>query len=646
MSKSKTSLVIALRRKLFRAAIFLGGFGFVAGSTLFALAWFTVDIPDPNAYVNSQTTVIQYSNGQEIGRIGAQNRQILPLAKIPLRLRYAVMAAEDKKFYSNRAFSVTGIISAVADNVLTLGNGRGGSTITQQYAKTAFLTPERSIQRKVKELVIALKLENAMTKDQILENYLNTIYFGRGSYGVQTAAQQYFNRNVNQLSISQSAVIASILRSPGLYDPALGGGNPARIEARFKYVIQGMLDEKWITEEEAAAAKLPVINPRTTGGSLSGPKGYIIDAAQKELSKLGFTTEQLMVGGYVIKTTIVQKAQTAAVDAVNRFSPKDAPENLHIGLVAIRPGTGEIISMYGGKDYVVRQLNDATQSIALAGSTFKPFALIAALEQGIPLTSMWNGDSPQTFDDLGRPYIVKNYGDEGWGQIDLLAATQHSINTIYVPLGMKAGLDKVVDVARRAGIPENVAMIPTPSVSLGVASPHVIDVANSYATFAANGIYAKPYLIASVSGPNNGLLYEGKPETREAFTADVAADLTYALKSVVNGGTGAAALSLGRPAAGKTGTSQSNASAWFSAYTPQLAASVALFRDSASESLNGIGGLTSVTGGSFPARIWTAFMKGALKDEPIMQFPAPSNIGGLDPIVMTSGGVQTPKKKR
>jgi len=637
--------MVALRRKLLRAAIFLGGFGFVAGSTLFALAWFTVDIPDPNAYVNSQATVIQYSNGQEIGRIGAQNRQILPLAKIPLRLRYAVMAAEDKNFYSNRAFSVTGLISAVADNVLTFGKGRGGSTITQQYAKTAFLTPERSIQRKVKELVIALKLENAMTKDQILENYLNTIYFGRGSYGVQTAAQQYFNRNANQLSISQSAVIASILRSPGLYDPALGGDNQKRIEARFKYVIEGMLEEKWITQEEAAAAKLPVIAPRTAGGSLSGPKGYIIDAALKELSKLGFSNEQLMVGGYVIKTTIVQKAQTSAVDAVNKLTPKGAPENLHIGLVAIRPGTGEIISMYGGKDYVVRQLNDATQSIALAGSTFKPFALIAALEAGIPLTSMWNGDSPQTFDDLGRPYIVKNYGDEGWGQTDLLNATQHSINTVYVPLGMKAGLDKVVDVARRSGIPESVAMIPTPSVSLGVASPHVIDVANSYATFAANGIYAKPYLIASVAGPNKGILYEGKPETREAFSAEVAADLTYALKSVVNGGTGAAALALGRPAAGKTGTSQSNASAWFSAYTPELAASVALFRDSASESLNGIGGLTSVTGGSFPARIWTAFMKGALKGEPITEFPAPSNIGGLDPVVYTDGGVQTPKKK-
>ncbi len=639
-----------IKTKLIRAAVFLTGFGFVAGSTLFALAWFTVDIPDPNAYVNSQATVIQYSNGQEIGRIGAQNRQILPLAKIPLRLRYAVMAAEDRNFYSNRAFSVSGISQAVLSNVLTLGKGRGGSTITQQYAKTAFLTPERSIQRKIKELVISLKLENAMTKDQILENYLNTIYFGRGSYGVQTAAQQYFNRNANQLSISQSAVIASILRSPGLYDPFYGdkeqkARNLARLEARFKYVIDGMLEEKWITAEEAKAAKMPSIAPRTSGGSLSGPKGYIIDAAQKELSKLGFTQEQLMVGGYVIKTTLEQRAQQSAVDAVNKLYPSKAPANLHIGLVAIRPGTGEVVAMYGGKDYVVRQLNDATQSIALAGSTFKPFALIAALEQGIPLTSMWNGDSPQTFDDLGRPYLVDNYGGEGWGQVDLMTATQHSINTVYVPLGMKAGLDKVVDVARRAGIPENIAMMPTPSVSLGVASPHVIDVANSYATFAANGIYAKPYMVKEVIGPNKGVLYQGKPKTQEVFSKEVMADLTYALKSVVNGGTGAAALALGRPAAGKTGTSQSNASAWFSAYTPNLAASVAFFRDSASESLNGIGGLTSVTGGSFPARIWTAFMKGALRDEPVMEFPQPANIGGLDPIVMTSGGKQTPKKK-
>ena len=633
-----------MRRLVIRAGIFIAGFGFIAGSTLFAFAYFTVSVPDANAFVNSQSTIIQYSNGEEIGRIGSENRQILPLAKIPMNVRHAVLAAEDRSFYSNRAFSITGIARAVLNN-LRGGSLQGGSTITQQYAKTAFLTPERTIQRKIKELVIAIKLENQLSKDQIFENYLNTIYFGRGAYGVQTASQQYFNRNVDQLTNAQAIVISCILRSPGYYDPSYSKENEKRLTDRFDYVVKGMVDAEWLSPEDAAKIKFPVISPRVTSGSLSGPKGHIIEAVTKELKNLGFTEEQLMVGGLVIKTTIDQQAQTAAVDAVNKLTPTKVPENLHIALVAIRPGTGEVVAMYGGADYLKRQLNDATQAIALAGSTFKPFALVAALESGIPLTSMWNGDSPQTFDDLGKPYVVGNYGNEGWGQVDLLFATKHSINTVYVPLGQKAGLDKVVDAARRAGIPETVAMIPTPSVALGPASPHVIDVANSYATFAAQGIKAKPFLVTSVTGSNKGVLYEGKPQTEEVFSKEVMADLTYALKSVVNGGTGAAALGLGRPAAGKTGTSQSNASAWFSGYTPQLAASVSFFRDDATQSLNGIGGLTSVTGGSFPARIWTAFMKGALKGEPVMDFPAPSNIGGLDPIVMTSGGVQSPKKK-
>ena len=632
-----------MRKLLIRAAIFVGGFGFIAGTTLFAFAYFTVSIPDANAFVNSQSTIIQYSNGEEIGRVGSENRQIVPLAKIPMNVRNAVLAAEDRSFYSNRAFSVTGIARAVINN-LRGGSLQGGSTITQQYAKTAFLTPERTIQRKIKELVIAIKLENQLSKDQIFESYLNTIYFGRGSYGVQTASQQYFNRNVDQLTNAQAIVISCILRSPGFYDPSYSKENEERLTARFDYVLKGMVEAKTLTPEDAAKIKFPTVAPRVTSGSLSGPKGHIIEAVSKELKSLGFTEEQLQVGGLTIKTTIDQRAQTAAVDAINKLTPTKVPENLHVALVAIRPGTGEVVAMYGGADYLKRQLNDATQAIALAGSTFKVFALAAALEAGIPLTSMWNGDSPQTFDDLGKPYEVGNYGNEGWGQVDLLFATKHSINTVYVPLGQKAGLDKVVDAARRAGIPESVAMMPTPSVALGPASPHVIDVANAYATFAAQGIKSKPYLVTSVIGSNKGVLYEGKPQTEEVFSKEVMADVTYALKSVVNGGTGAAALALGRPAAGKTGTSQSNASAWFSGYTPQLAATVSFFRDDATQTLNGIGGLTSVTGGSFPARIWTAFMKGALKGEPVMDFPAPSNIGGLDPIVMTSGGVQTPKK--
>ena len=633
-----------MRKFFIRSAIFLAGFGFIAGATLFAFAYFTVSVPDPNAFVNSQSTIIQYSNGEEIGRIGSENRQIVPLAKIPMNVRHAVLAAEDRSFYSNRAFSITGIARAVINN-LRGGSLQGGSTITQQYAKTAFLSPERTIQRKIKELVIAIKLENQLSKDQIFESYLNTIYFGRGSYGVQTAAQQYFNRNVDQLTNAQAIVISCILRSPGFYDPSYSKENEERLTNRFDYVVKGMIEAEWLSEEDAAKLKFPTIAPRVTSGSLSGPKGHIIEAVSKELKSLGFTEEQLLVGGLVIKTTIDQKAQTAAVDAINKLTPTKVPENLHIALVAIRPGTGEVVAMYGGADYLKRQLNDATQAIALAGSTFKSFALVAALEAGIPLTSMWNGDSPQIFDDLGKPYEVGNYGNEGWGQVDLLFATKHSINTVYVPLGQKAVLDNVVSAARRAGIPETVAMMPTPSVALGPASPHVIDVANAYATFAAQGIKSKPYLVTSVLGSNKGVLYEGRAQTEEVFSKEVMADLTYALKSVVNGGTGAAALALGRPAAGKTGTSQSNASAWFSGYTPQLAASVSFFRDDATQTLNGIGGLTSVTGGSFPARIWTAFMKGALKGEPVMDFPAPSNVGGLEPIVMTSGGVQTPKKK-
>ena len=624
-----------VRKIILRSAIFIGGFTFIAGASLFAYAYFTISIPDPNSFVNSQSTIIQYSNGVEIGRLGAQNRTIVPLARIPLNVRQAVLSAEDRAYYSEKAFSVTGIIRALLNN-LRGGPVQGGSTITQQYSKTAFLTPERTITRKVKELIIAIKLESQLSKDQILENYLNTIYFGRGSYGVETAAQQYFNRSVDHLTLAQAAVIASILRSPGYYDPAYSKENMKRLKWRFAYVIEGMVQSNWITKEEAAAIKFPAIRPQVTSGALSGPKGYVMALAQKELNSLGFTDAQLLVGGLIVKTTLNQRSQQAAVDAVDKQTPKNAPANLHVGLVAIRPGTGAIVALYGGKDYLVRQLSDATQSIALAGSTFKPFALIAGLEAGIPLTSKWNGDSPQIFDDLGKPYPVSNYGNNQWGQVNLLKATSQSVNTIYVPLGIKVGPDKVVDAARRAGIPASVEMVATPSVTLGVASPRVVDVAAAYATFAARGIYAKPFLIDQVQGSNKGVLYQARPQGQEVFSKNVIADLTYALELVVRSGTATfGTAGLGRPAAGKTGTSEQNASAWFSGYTPQLAASVAFFRDNASQTLNGIGGLNSVTGGTFPAKVWTAFIKVALMGQPKLAFPKPVYIGGKKAIEMT-----------
>jgi membrane peptidoglycan carboxypeptidase len=240
-----------------------------------------------------------------------------------------------------------------------------------------------------------------------------------------------------------------------------------------------------------------------------------------------------------------------------------------------------------------------------------------------------------------------------------LNATIHSVNTVYVPLGIKAGVEKVVDVARRAGIPESVEMIASPSVSLGSSSPHVIDLANAYATFAAEGVYAKPFIINEVQGPNKGILYQGRIQAQEVFRKDVMADLTYALHQVTISGTGAVVgARLNRPAAGKTGTANDNASAWFNGYTPEVAASVAFYRDNATESLNGIGGLTSVTGGSFPARIWAEFVKGYLGKAPVQDFPPASNIGGteplnfinavpqMDPALIPPSPTPTPKKKK
>ena len=626
MATQRSGRKVSRKRLVLRWGLFLGGLGFFAGSVLLVFSYFTVQIPDPNAYVTSQATILTYDDGSEFARIGAQNRTSVPLGKIPLDLRHAVLAAENRNFYREHAISPTGIIRALF-NMARGGAVQGGSTITQQYAKTAFLTPDQTIKRKIRELIIAIKLENSMTKDEILENYLNTIYFGRGAYGVETAAQVYFGKSVRDLTLRQSAVLASVLRSPGYYDPGLREGNAERLAARYRYTIRGMVSAGWADKKLLENLEMPKVLARSKTGILAGPKGYLVSAVQKELNNLGFSDEKLMVGGLRVTTTLNKKAQEAAVLAVEKESPKDAPDDLYIGLAAVRPGTGAILAMYGGRDYVERQLNNATQGITQAGSSFKPFALIAALEAGISLDTVWNGKSPQTFDDNGKPYEVANYGKRSFKNLTLLEATEKSVNTVYVPLGIAVGPDRVIDAARRAGIPENVEMVPTPSVVLGVASPRVLDVANAYATFAAEGVYAKPFLVVEVVSRNGGVLYKANPQGQEVFAKDVMADLTYALESVVKFGSGAAAQKLGRPAAGKTGTSQENSSAWWNGYTPQIAASVAFYRDDSTESLRGIGGMRTLTGGSFPARIWTEFMRGALKDEPKLDFPDPVFIG-------------------
>jgi membrane peptidoglycan carboxypeptidase len=617
------------------AVVLLGVIGFAA---LYA----AVDVPDPNKLVTANASVVYWADGKtELGRFADVNRESVPLSTVPDHVQHAVLSAEDRTFYSNMGFSPKGIARAAWVKV-SGGSKQGGSTITQQYVKNYFLTQERTITRKAKEFVISLKVEQKESKDEILQNYLNTIYFGRGSYGVQTASEAYFGRPVDKLTVSQGALLAAIIRSPGLYDPVR---HEDAARSRWTYVLDGMVDEGWLSPEERAKQKFPKVIKRKSTNSLGGTNGYLLETVRREVeAKTGLTDADIDRGGLKIVSTFDRKAQRAAVQAIRDEMPDSGDKGVRAGLAAIKPGDGAVVAMYGGPDAVKEPFNAATQAAPQAGSTFKPFALAAALESGISLRSHYDGHSPKTF---GADYKVSNFGNEQYGYIDLLKATASSVNTVYVQLNEDVGPEKTMDAAIKAGLPKNTAGLqPNLSNVLGTASPHVIDVADAFATFAAQGMHAPWYTVRSVTTDDGEELFKAEPDPKRVFSKDSMADLTYALQGVVDHGSGAyAGGSLSRPAAGKTGTSQESRSAWFSGYTPQLAASVGIYReiDGAMKSLSGLGGRSSVTGGSFPVRIWTAFMKGALDGVKVEQFPDPV-FGGknTNPPPATSTPTSTP----
>jgi membrane peptidoglycan carboxypeptidase len=473
-------------------------------------------------------------------------------------------------------------------------------------------------------------LSRERSKDEILRDYLNTIYFGRGAYGIQAASQAYFGRDSRQLNLSQAALLAAVIRSPSNLDPS---AHPAAAKARWQYVLDGMVKEKWITSSQAGAQKFPpagLLKQRRTPSSLAGPKGYIIRAAEAEMAKHGISEDQLNLGGLRVETTLDRQGQDAAVKSVEDVLPSNAPKDLRTALIAVEPGTGKIRAMYGGADYQKRQFNDALQGTAQPGSSFKPYVLVAALEHGISLTSKYDGHSPKTI----HGQEVHNFGrgnGEQFGRIDLVKATAHSVNTVYYQLGFDAGgPGEVTDVAKKAGVTAPIdGEKAGGSAFLGGGDTidlHPVDQADAFATFAAQGKHAPAYLVQKVTDHDGKTLYEAKPKAEQVFDKDVMADTTFALQAVLTEGTATGARLSGRPAAGKTGTTTSNRAAWFAGYTPQLSAAVALYRDG-NKPLQGVLGLSEVTGGSFPARMWKAFMDGALEGKPVEKFPPPANTG-------------------
>lgn len=609
-------------RWFWRALIVVGGLAILGlGALAFAVA--STSVPTPNEVSTSEATIVMYSDGTtELGRLGEATRRSVDLADIPLDAQRAVLSAEDRSFYDHGGISPVGLVRAAWNNVLG-GSTQGGSTITQQYAKNAYLTQDRSWNRKVREALLAFKLETVVSKDQILEDYLNTIYFGRGAYGIEAAAIAYFGKPVAELDVSQAAVLASIIKSPNGLAPE---ENLSALQDRWGSVLDAMVAQGWLSQEDRDQASFPKIKKLKATNRLGGQTGYLLKAVTDQLIALGFDETEIQRGGLRIISTFDKQAQDAAVAAVQEQGPTTGTEGLRIGLASIRPTTGEVVAMYGGSDFVADQINNATQPFAQAGSTFKPFALAAAIEQDVPLSSQWNGDSPATVNG----YTFDNYANKSYGIVTLLQATQRSINSAYVELESDLGVDKVADAALRAGVPEDTPGLNLDKLDLtfvlGTASPSGLDMANAYATFAASGLRATPTFIDRVIGPNGGVLYERVDDTTAAFDADTANTVTFALNKTVMVGTALAARDLDRPAAAKTGTTDDNKSAWFVGYTPDLATAVLMAKENEEGqpvSMSGTGGLQTVTGGSFPAAIWTAYMRGALEGTPVLEFPAP-----------------------
>jgi len=619
-----------------RALKWMLGLGLVAGA-IGAVALFLVyqrtEIPDPNREFQAETTTVYYADGKrEIGTFAVQNRDAVALSDVPEHTQQAVVAAENRTFWTDPGIDLKGIARAAFSNVRNEST-QGASTITQQYVKILYLSQERTYTRKAKEAFLALKVERELSKSEILQGYLNTIYFGRGAYGIEAASQAYFGKPSRQLKAGESALLASVLNSPSNFDPALGKANRERLLERYRYVLSGMAEAGDIESDRAAklSRKLPrTVKPEDTN-RLGGQRGFLLSLVEKRLRKHGFSDDEIYGGGLDVVTTFRWKAQRSAVRAVREERPRESAKGVHAAVASVQPGTGALRAMYGGSDYIKSQRNWALTG-RQPGSSFKPFTLAAGLEQDFTLYDTFTGDEIE----VGGGRTVNNEFDENYGPISLEHATKISSNTAYVDLTQQldsAGAD-VVDSAVRAGVPEKApGLDPVDVATLGVADVTPVDMANSYATFAAQGRRSDWYVIERVSDDNGEVRYRHQDNgTERAYTKNIANSVNYALQQVVEDpeGTGNEAQRLGRPAAGKTGTAalrpETVTSAWFVGYTPQLATAVMYVRGpDGTGNLDGAGGLSTFFGGAYPARTWTTAMEGALRGMPERDFVEPAD---------------------
>ena len=609
---------------------------FVAATTLGASVALAVDTadqfkesvvveePDPiELDALSQRSVIYAADGTVLSTLYDEDRVTVPLADIPEVVQQAVIAVEDASFYQHDGVSIPGIARAARENVESQEIEQGGSTLTQQLVKNELLDDERTFDRKLRELVLARQMEDQFTTDEILERYLNTIYFGSGAHGVTSAAERFFGKRLVDLTVGEAAMLAGLISNPAKFNPF---NHPERARQRRAHALRRMTAEGFITDETAEAANAVPL-PARPNVIPSSPKDHFSEEVLRLLledPRLGETREErydrIFRGGLRIHTTLDRHLQRLADDAVRGILPEGP---FTAAMASVDPKDGAVRAMVGGPGFEEAKFNFATQGKRQVGSAFKPIALAAWIANGGSPEDRVEFTAPCTFPlPGGAPtWNVNNYGGGtgGFAAGSLREATVRSYNCAYARLSLALGADKLANMAETLGVGRDLRAVP--SIVLGTVEVTPLELAVVFATFAADGVRHEPMFIRRVENAKGELVFENQPKATRVIDAQVARTVSNVLRGVIEQGTGTRA-QIGRPAAGKTGTNSEYRDAWFAGYTPQLATAVWMGHPERQVPMYNVGG-RRVSGGSYPAEMWQAFMAPAHEGLPVMDFPAP-----------------------
>lgn len=601
---------------------------------ILTVAWMyvTTDIPQPDKIAMADKTKVYYADGKtEIGSFAEQNREIINCSVLKPYVGNAIIASENRSFYKDGGIDLKGIGRAIIHNVTSKGRW-GGSTITQQYAERYYLGETKTYLGKLHEAILALKIAQTQDKNTVLCNYMNTIYLGRGAYGIQAAAKAYFGVEAKDLTLSQAAMLAGIIPAPSSWDPAI---MPKEANMRFKRVLRIMLKDKYITSEEYKNAKMPQTINQTKQNMYAGPQGYLLQMVRSELTSGGaFTKEDLDTGGYRIITTIDKAKQDLMFNVASPTAGARGitPQGVQTGAMSVNPKDGSIISVYAGDDYLSKPLNNATQALYEPGSTMKPFALIGAIQAGTNLNTLFNGNTGLKFKGIDKP--VNNFANTNWGIINLYKATANSVNTPFMALQEKLGQKGVANTAVLAGLNAQRVNGKNPFTVLGNDPVHISEIARAYSTIANQGRRPDLHIVSSVKNPDGKEFYRAPTVGKQVFAAADMALAIKAMQGVVQYGTSPEVRGVGKPIAGKSGTANDASACSFVGFTPSVLTVFAIWHPDAQGNPLPVPTFRGYPGGiGYSAHLFTRYMRAALAGTAAEKFPEAKDngkIGGVD----------------